>query len=843
MTCFRFSEFKNTYDFGLMILLLLIALCFFHEYQHKSQFQGRHNIKTSWEYAEDLNNVAIPQNTKSLSWKQSKHQCIDAHLNTPILWLRSTLPQHLEPSHIIIRSYSAPFEVFVNNALIYQFHEILNSQNRPFYGFASHRIPILPSYSDQIITFRLNVQSFSKPGFCGPTAIQLEEDRFAIPNSHQDGIENILTAFLGGLFGCLALSVLLVAPKNQRYFYGSFAGLMFSISCWIYSCVSGPLQKLPLNIDPLVWSHLDLMGLYLTPPFLIMFYCQVFERHSTTRMSQWLIRPLTFLYRLYFLHSAVIFILSSLGISQINSTLQFFDISALSMFFLINSNIIAVIVKNRLSIMEWIKKSDHNEINQIKYFSVGFFSFTATGIHDVFVGLQSSSISEDKHWLYIGTFSLILSLFLLLVNELTKTIRETQHHKTIEETFDRSQHDSKTPVTRMVELASSLYTLIPKGEPSHHELIQFKDICLERLPIAYNIALQAERNLSNTIKNRKDLETFETPNFCSVSIIELIHEQMRQSLCGYKFTRLCFHYDFQHKSKIHCDSKQISRVFSNLLSNAAKFARGNPPTIVFKTWEKDDFVTISMINTGVPIAASECERIFDKFYTIKGSDPTVKDGHGIGLTIVKKFIDANYGSVKCKPVKHFGTEFLITLKSAHLPDKIETSHLFQSAGEIPQVASIILSKNAPLSEEESLLQKRIKSLLSDGKFLFKVCIIDDEYLIRESLISYIATSDLTQLVTVVGMEDPIEGIEYVFDNDPDLILVDLVFGKESKAGFFILDKLKEYTRPYKVLYTNNYIKNNEFKSYHADSVLEKPLWRLDFFRLILKVLERNPHVH
>ena len=326
-------------------------------------------------------------------------------------------------------------------------------------------------------------------------------------------------------------------------------------------------------------------------------------------------------------------------------------------------------------------------------------------------------------------------------------------------------------------------------------------------------------------------------------LIELIHEQIRQTLSGFKFSRLNFVYDFQHKNQILCDSRQISRVFSNLLSNAAKYSKGEPPEITFKSREDSRSVYISVINSGVPIPVLESERIFEKFYTAKTNGISIKDGHGIGLTIVKKFTEANHGTVHCKPIPNFGTEFALSFKSAGTEDTSYSTHLFGSTSEIPQVASIILSKDTPLTPEEELLQDRIISLIKTKNVAFSVCIIDDEEIIRRSICSYISTSGLSKYIQVVEMSDYVDGIMYVMDHEPSLVLVDLAFRKEQGAGFLVLEKLKHITKPYKVIYTNNYIRTDELQKRHADDVIDKPMWRVDLFRLIIRVLERNQNAN
>ncbi len=92
---------------------------------------------------------------------------------------------------------------------------------------------------------------------------------------------------------------------------------------------------------------------------------------------------------------------------------------------------------------------------------------------------------------------------------------------------------------------------------------------------------------------------------------------------------------------------EVYSILINLLTNALKAVRGQPIRAIevgaeqqsnsFRLWIRD---------TGVGLAVSERNRVFEPFYTTSRPDPVLGIGTGLGLTIVKDIIDENGGTVQ-----------------------------------------------------------------------------------------------------------------------------------------------------------------------------------------------------
>ncbi len=108
------------------------------------------------------------------------------------------------------------------------------------------------------------------------------------------------------------------------------------------------------------------------------------------------------------------------------------------------------------------------------------------------------------------------------------------------------------------------------------------------------------------------------------------------------------------------DEKRMIQVFQNIVGNALKFTNEHG-MIQTKFQTKDGLLKISMFNTGKLIPEEDLDFIFDKFYQSKNQNIRKPQGSGLGLSIVKKIINAQGGNILAKN-KEIGVTFEISMK-------------------------------------------------------------------------------------------------------------------------------------------------------------------------------------
>jgi signal transduction histidine kinase len=104
----------------------------------------------------------------------------------------------------------------------------------------------------------------------------------------------------------------------------------------------------------------------------------------------------------------------------------------------------------------------------------------------------------------------------------------------------------------------------------------------------------------------------------------------------------------------HIDSSSMKRVIDNLVLNALQaMPKGGKLEVSISSVDKEIIVTVE--DTGVGIPEEYLDKIFEPFFTTKAQ------GQGLGLSICKKFVEANGGSIKVESTAEKGTKFIITL--------------------------------------------------------------------------------------------------------------------------------------------------------------------------------------
>ncbi len=109
---------------------------------------------------------------------------------------------------------------------------------------------------------------------------------------------------------------------------------------------------------------------------------------------------------------------------------------------------------------------------------------------------------------------------------------------------------------------------------------------------------------------------------------------------------------------VEADERRIKQVMFKLLSNAIKFTPAGGDITVGALREGES-VLLWVKDTGVGIAADERDRVFEKFH--KGKGPDRHGGAGLGLSLVKSFIELHGGSVELESSPRQGTRITCRL--------------------------------------------------------------------------------------------------------------------------------------------------------------------------------------
>ncbi|MFH1253112.1 MAG: ATP-binding protein [Candidatus Uhrbacteria bacterium] len=112
--------------------------------------------------------------------------------------------------------------------------------------------------------------------------------------------------------------------------------------------------------------------------------------------------------------------------------------------------------------------------------------------------------------------------------------------------------------------------------------------------------------------------------------------------------------------EVHCDADQFREVMQNLLSNAVKYNKKSGK-IDIQVQVKDEFVEVRVSDNGLGIPLADHNKVFSKFYRSTAAQKVDTDGNGLGLFIVKSFVESWGGNIGFKSQKGKGTTFFFTM--------------------------------------------------------------------------------------------------------------------------------------------------------------------------------------
>jgi len=112
---------------------------------------------------------------------------------------------------------------------------------------------------------------------------------------------------------------------------------------------------------------------------------------------------------------------------------------------------------------------------------------------------------------------------------------------------------------------------------------------------------------------------------------------------------------------LRTDDEKLRAVLQNLINNAIKFTERGVIAISVRHLAANDAVAISVADTGIGIPADKIDTIFGMFQQVDGSVTRGYGGVGLGLYIVKSYLDLMGGRIEVTSELGKGTTFLVTL--------------------------------------------------------------------------------------------------------------------------------------------------------------------------------------
>ena len=328
--------------------------------------------------------------------------------------------------------------------------------------------------------------------------------------------------------------------------------------------------------------------------------------------------------------------------------------------------------------------------------------------------------------------------------QLSHQLEEATHAKLV--FFTNISHDFRTPLTLVADPVEHLL--------ADHTLSGDQHRMLMLIQRNVNILLRLVNQILDFRKYENGKMEY-TP--VQVDVLSSFEGWNESFLAVARKKHIHFSFDNMPDTDYHtlADMEKLERIYFNLLSNAFKFTPENGKiTVRLSSLTKEDtrWIRFTIANTGSMISAEHIRSIFDRFYKIDMHHA----GSGIGLALVKAFVELHGGTISVESDEKQGTVFTVdlpvrTCEVSSLEDSSATS-----ASEVSP-----LNNAVPVEEEE--LEKNYDSSKPS------VLIIDDNADIRLYVHGLLHAD-----YAVIEAADGSEGIRKAMKYVPDLIISDVM---------------------------------------------------------------------
>lgn len=331
--------------------------------------------------------------------------------------------------------------------------------------------------------------------------------------------------------------------------------------------------------------------------------------------------------------------------------------------------------------------------------------------------------------------------------DLSRKLEEATHAKL--SFFTNISHDFRTPLTLIADPVDQLMT---SKSLNYHERFLL------------NIVHKNVAVLLRLINQILDFRKFEDGKL----LMQLTRFDLAEGIQEWTeaFRTLSFrkHIHFTVSSEegkdytIVADIEKLERITYNLLSNAFKFTpeNGVVSVNVSRVCEHEaDCFCIRITDTGVGMPAEHVQHIFESFYQIDVHHA----GSGIGLALVKAFVEMHHGSISVESGEKKGTSFTVLFPVCQAGEVSEASvknNVLQNLKEGAVLAAD--QETVALPETEVALQQKTT-----------VLIIDDNQDVRD-YVKVLLQEEYTVLEAANGQEGVKLAMKYV----PDVVICDVM---------------------------------------------------------------------
>ena len=254
------------------------------------------------------------------------------------------------------------------------------------------------------------------------------------------------------------------------------------------------------------------------------------------------------------------------------------------------------------------------------------------------------------------TLVIILIIVYLMMKARKAQIQAEKANAAKSDFLFNMSHDIRTPMNALLG-----YNGLMKRELTDPKLLDYQ----EKMEQSGNLLLSIINNVLDMAKIESGKMELDE-NYVKIRDVYQGVYKIFQAEAEKKGIHLEMEYEVQHEHVI-CDETKNREIFLNLISNAVKYtASGGRITIKITELDCDrkDYMRIrtQVIDTGIGMSEEFLPSLFEAFARERNTTAGKVAGTGLGMPIIKKYIDMMYGTIEAESKLGEGSKFTVTLE-------------------------------------------------------------------------------------------------------------------------------------------------------------------------------------
>ncbi|MEE2769966.1 MAG: ATP-binding protein [Pseudomonadota bacterium] len=300
-------------------------------------------------------------------------------------------------------------------------------------------------------------------------------------------------------------------------------------------------------------------------------------------------------------------------------------------------------------------------------------------------------------------------------------------------------HDIRTPITGMLGLISEI-----KKELTQHPELENKITTLESLTKEF---LNFFNSILESVENKDSVVAKKVNSICNVRNIVNSSIALFKPSIMYQEVSLNALIANDVPNHLIGNEKVIKRIVINVLGNAIKFSHKGEVKIIVTYDKTKAYLNIIVSDQGIGISEADSHKIFERFTKLDLSPNSQYKGSGLGLFIVKKYIDLLGGTISVKSKLGKGSTFSIKLPMKEADNNVLSK--VSGADEFQSEVDLIVNKEEKILivEDNKLASLALKNMIE--MFGFQVLVVETGKKAFEAL----ETNDFKCLFLDIGLPD------------------------------------------------------------------------------------------